>query len=297
MRVTDRFIADSVINDLLRNKELLLRAQTTVSSQKKVNKPSDDPIGMAQILGYRKTISSVEQYQRNITQGKTQIEVVESVLDEIGSLLGEAKSIALDQSAGSVETRTTVTETVKNIYDQALQLANTRVGKSYVFSGHQTDTAPFSRDASYNATYHGDDGDVRMAIGENVNIKINTTGEDAFQGGANVFDVLRDLISGLENPDTDTGTSEIGAQLPLLEDALNQVTNVRATAASTFSRLETTENQLAQFKVKIEDMLSGTEDANIEKAVVELQAQETAYEASLATAAEVVQMSLMDYIG
>ena len=296
MRVTDRSIADSVISDLLRNKELLLKAQTMVSSQKKVNKPSDDPIGMAQILGYRKTISSVEQYQRNITQGKTQMEVVESVLDEIDSLLTEARSIALEQSSGSMDTRTTVTETVKNIYDQVLQLANTKVGQSYIFSGYQTDSAPFSSDASYNATYHGDDGDVRVVIGENASIKINTTGEDAFRGGVNVFDILRDLISGLENPDTDAGTSEIATQLPLLTDALDQITNVRAITASTYSRLETTENQLAQFKVKIEDMLSGAEDASIERAVIELQAQETAYEASLETAAKVVQMNLMDFI-
>lgn len=296
MRLTNRLMADTVLNSLYKNTQQLLKLQEMVSSQKRINRPSDDPIGMRKILDYRKVLSSIDQYKTNITHGKTQIDLTESCLEAIDDLVLKARRIAVEQSAGELENRPTAAQEVKNIYDQILQLANTKLGDTYILSGHQTDTAPFSRDADYNATYHGDDGDKRIIVGDNLNIKINVTGEDALRSGVDVFDSLRDLINGLENPDTTAGTAQIATQITPLSNALDQIKAVRSEAASTFIQLETTENQLANFKLNIEDMLSDTEDADMAQAIVELQIQQTAYETSLATAARILQRSLMDFL-
>lgn len=296
MRLTNRLMADTVLNSLYKNTQQLLKLQEMVSSQKRINRPSDDPIGMRKILDYRKVLSSIDQYKTNITHGKTQIDLTESCLEAIDDLVLKARRIAVEQSAGELENRPTAAQEVKNIYDQILQLANTKLGDTYILSGHQTDTAPFSRDADYNATYHGDDGDKRIIVGDNLSIKINVTGEDALRSGVDVFDSLRDLINGLENPDTTAGTAQIATQITPLSNALDQIKAVRSEAASTFIQLETTENQLANFKLNIEDMLSDTEDADMAQAIVELQIQQTAYETSLATAARILQRSLMDFL-
>ena len=296
MRVTNRLMADTVLNSIYRNTQQLLKLQEMVSTEKRINRPSDDPIGMGKILDYRKILSSIDQYNTNITRGKTQIDLTESCLEAIDELVLEARRIAVEQSAGELESRPTAAQEVKNIYDQILQLANTKLGDTYILSGHQTDTAPFSRDADYNATYHGDDGDKRIIVGDNLDVKVNVTGEDALRSGVDVFDVFRDLINGLENPDAAAGTAQIAAQITPLSNGLDQIKTVRAEAASTFTQLETTENQLANFKLNIEDMLSDTEDVDMAQAIVELQIQQTAYETSLATAAEILQRSLMDFL-
>ncbi len=296
MRLTNRLMADTVLNSLYKNTQQLLKLQEMVSSQKRINRPSDDPIGMRKILNYRKVLSSIDQYNTNITHGKTQIDLTESCLEAIDDLVLKARRIAVEQSAGELENRPTAAQEVKKIYDQILQLANTKLGDTYILSGHQTDTAPFSRDADYNATYHGDDGYKRIIVGDNLNIKINVTGEDALRSEVDVFDSLRDLINGLEDPDTTAGTAQIATQITPLSNALDQIKAVRSEAASTFIQLETTENQLANFKLNIEDMLSDTEDADMAQAIVELQIQQTAYETSLATAARILQRSLMDFL-
>lgn len=295
MRVTNRLMADTVLNSLYKTTQQLLKLQEMVSSQKLINRPSDDPIGMSKILDYRKVLSSIDQYNTNITRGKTQIDLTESCLEAIDDLVLKARRIAVEQSAGELENRPTAAQEVKNIFDQILQLANTKLGDTYILSGHQTDTAPFSRDAVYNATYDGDNGDIRIIVGDNLDIKINVTGQDALSG-VGVFHSLRDLIIGLENPVTAAGTAQIAAQVTPLSNALDQLKTVRAEAASTFIQLETTENQLANFKLNIEDMLSDTEDADMAQAIVELQIQQTAYETSLATAARILQRSLMDFL-
>jgi flagellar hook-associated protein 3 FlgL len=301
MRVTHKQMADAVAYNIFRQAERLLKAQETVSSQKRINRPSDDPIGMGKVLDYGKTLSSIEQYNTNIIRGKTRLDLAETALTRVYELLNEAKNIAINESAGVLDTRSGAAEEVKGIYDQILQLANTKVGANYIFAGHQTDTAPFSRDSNYNATYNGDSGDIRLIIGEGVDISINADGNETFTGstlpaGVNIFDTLRDLIDGLENADTAAGTTQIANQVTPLQTAVDQILDVRATGAITAVRLETTENQLARLKLKVEDMLSSVEDVDLAQAIIDLQLQETAYQTALQTGARVFQPSLINFL-
>jgi len=296
MRVTNKLIVGNIISNISRNQERLDRAQTTVSTGKIVNKPSDDPVAMANILHYRKTISDIDQYTNNIAQAKTHIQLCESTLAAINDLLVDARRLASYENPGTSDERASLAEQVKHMYDNIMQLANTRSDKGYIFSGHDTDSAPFSRDESYNATYHGNDGDIRIIVGAGVDVEINVTGEDALGGDVDVFGILKDLIDAFENPDPEAGLSRITAQIVPLTDAIDQIHKVTTTVGSTLARLDTTENQLAAFRLNVENMLTGAEDADIATAILELQAQEIAYETCLASAATALQSSLIDFL-
>ncbi|MDY6949946.1 MAG: flagellar hook-associated protein FlgL [Thermodesulfobacteriota bacterium] len=296
MRVTNRLVVESIITNISRNTERLDRAQTTVSTQKLVNKPSDDPVAMGNIMDYRKTISSIDQYKKNIAHAKTHIQLYESALSAINDLLVDARRLASYETPGTSDERKSLAEQVKHIYDNIMHLANTKSEKGYIFSGHNTDSLPFSRDESYEATYHGDDGDIRIIVGEGVEVGINVTGEDALAGHVDVFGILKDLIDAFENPDAEAGLSDITAQIVPLTDAIDQIQRATSSVGSTLARLDTTGNQLAAFRLNLEDMLAGAEDADMATAILELQAQEIAYETCLASAATVLQASLIDFL-
>ncbi len=97
MRVTNKMMTDTVSANLFRQANRLLDAQEVVATEKIINRPSDDPIAMGKVLDYRKAISSMDQYQRNVTQGKMWVEHTEVVLDEVNDLLRQAKEIAIAQ--------------------------------------------------------------------------------------------------------------------------------------------------------------------------------------------------------
>ena len=158
MRVTNKLMADTVTSNLFTNIERLLKAQNIVSSGKRIIKPSDDPIGMGKVLDYRTTLCAIDQYNRNIAHGESWLNVTESTLDSVGESLMRAKELALSQAnaTANADTMKVVAEEVKSIYDHLLQLANTKLGKSYIFAGHKTDTPPFSRDDDYIASYNGE---------------------------------------------------------------------------------------------------------------------------------------------
>ncbi|MBW2113807.1 MAG: hypothetical protein JRH04_02950, partial [Deltaproteobacteria bacterium] len=168
MRVTNNQMANAITSSLFRQAQRLLKAQITVATEKIINKPSDD----------RKTLSSIDQYNRNITQGKMWIELSETALGTIDTLINSAKNIAVEQSSGDLETREMALQEVENIYGQILDLANTRMGNSYLFSGHKTDTAPFRNEVSLTSGVSDDIVFGLAADATDVTIKIyNSAGE------------------------------------------------------------------------------------------------------------------------
>ena len=294
MRVTSNLMSGMLTKNLERSYARILDHQNTVSTGRRINKPSDDPIGIGNVLTYRNKISSIGQYGRNIQSGNAWLSTTDSTLDSINAMLLSAKELAVYQATETATetTRNIAAGELENIYDQAIQLANTSLGGRYLFAGQQTDTAPYSRDADFNASYAGDTGDIRIIIGENVDMVINTTGEDVFAGGVDLFEVLKDLKDGLENNDT----GAIAAQIDRLGDAMGQIQNERAQVGARLNRLEATGNHWETFKLNIQEMMSETEDADLVTALTQLTAMETAYEAALAVTASIIQPNLMQYL-
>ena len=303
MRVTSNMMTDSLARYLTAQNEALYERQTIIASQKRINRPSDDPIGMGKVLDYRQTLSSIEQYETNIQSGQKRLEITEITLDLVDELLQGVRAIALTESGGTTESRQLTAGEVKNMFDQVLDLANSKLNGNYMFSGYQTQTAPFSRDEAlattfdqFTVTYNGDVGDARFIVGHNTEITIDTDGRPLFQnaagGGINIFDAMRDLIVALETDDT----VAISAQADLIDHGRKQINNLRAANSPILYQLEISENHWQNYKPKIQELLAREEEVDITQAVVELQSIELAYQTTLATTARITQQGLIDFL-
>ena len=276
MRVTNNMMTDSLVRYLTSQNEALYERQTVISSQKRINRPSDDPIGMGRVLDYRQTLSSIEQYETNIQNGQKRLEITEITLDLVDELLQGVRAIAMTEAGGTTESRQLTAGEVKNMFDQILDLANSKLNGDYMFSGYQTRTAPFSRDDTlattfdqFTVTYNGDDGDAQFIVAHNTEITIDADGQPLFHnaaaGGINIFDAMRDLI-------------------------------VRAANSPILYQLMTSENHWQNYKPKIQELLAKEEDVDVTQAVVELQSIELAYQTTLATTARITQQGLIDFL-
>jgi flagellar hook-associated protein 3 FlgL len=302
MRLSNKQMADTIMRNLNRQILQIQNRQQMIASGKKVNRPSDDPIGMGQILDFRRTLSSIDQYNRNIDHAKMRVELVETTLSRVEDLIVEAKNWAVNLSSGSADTElmTTAASEVKNIYEQLMQLANTKLGNNYLFAGHQSNQAPFTRNADgvdgtaddWDAVYNGDTNNLQILIGDNITMDLKANGQEIFQGTVNIFDALRDLIQGLEANDA----IQIGNQVTPLITAQDQIQASRAEGSARYKRLEAAQNHWDVFRLKVEDMRSNVEDADITRALVELQNLETSYEISLASSAKIIQPTLMNFL-
>ena len=288
MRISAKIMADNIKANLAKQSTQLMKTQMKLASGKRINRPSDDHIGIGKVLGYRTTLSTIGQYQENITDAQTRVKYTETVLGQIHDFLREAKSIA---SNPGTEDKTALAEAINDIRGQVLGLANTKYGKTYIFSGHLNNTPAFDS-ATY--AYNGDGGSHQVMVGEGITVELEADGSRMFiDGGDNLFQVLDDLEAAL-NADDSAGISAVVDPLERIGENL-QIT--RSGLSSDYRRLEATSDYWSSFGNSVESMRAEVEDADITQAAIDMQVQQTAYEVLLATAARIVQPTLVDFLG
>jgi flagellar hook-associated protein 3 FlgL len=301
MRITQKMMSNIFVTNLRKQTQGILVRQEQISNQKRINRPSDDPAGMGRVLRGRSALAAADQYIENIKRTKSRVEFTEEVLMLADDLVQRAWRVAQENAGDKVtpDGRRLAAVGIKETYDQLMQIANSRLGDRYIFGGYQTDSPPFTRDDDFAIDYHGDDGAYRIPIAHGVEITLDADGENYFQaqpGGVNIFDELRRLISGLENNNFDAGSAEIQAAIEPLEGAHAQIMNKRAEFSPKLYRLDATEAHWKNSKAIVSNSIGREEDVDMAQAVMELKNLETSYEATLATAARIIQQSLVNFL-
>lgn len=191
MRVTDRMNFDQVHLNLQKNRSEMADLQNQAATQKRLNKPSDDPVGAARVLGTRTEDRGNTQFIKNIQQARGFLDFSDQSLGEMSELLVRVKELAIQQSndaSSNSETRHVAAAEVGQVFSQAVQIGNRKLGERYIFGGYQTVKPPFASDGEY----AGDDGDMNVLVNKDAEIAMNIPGSRAFQGkGIGADGILR----------------------------------------------------------------------------------------------------------
>jgi len=152
MRVTENLKFNNSLNSLFSVENKYNRLLEQMSSQKRINRPSDDPVGTMRIMNIKQQQANIAQYRSNVDQANSWLSMTESKLTSVNDLLVKAKELALSQATAtaSASTRKISAEQVKELASEMLALANSKFGDRYLFSGTSTEQ-PF-QEASTAAT-------------------------------------------------------------------------------------------------------------------------------------------------
>jgi len=110
--------------------------------------------------------------------------------------------------------------------------------------------------------------------------------------GANVFDDLEAAANALRSGDP----AAISASSDKLAVAMERMTGALAEVGGRTNRLEKTLQLAKDSQLSLSTSLSEIENVDMPRAMVDLQMQEVAYQASLAATARVMQPSLLDFL-
>jgi flagellar hook-associated protein 3 FlgL len=144
MRVTDLTKQSAVLRNVASNSSRLQTLQENMSSGKRINRLSDDPIGSTQVQDYRTKLSYLDRIKQNIQNNFAWLDRTDAELDHIGSMLERAKQIALSQANDTADeaTRRVTAEELQDIINNLVNSGNTKIGKVFIFSGSKTLTKP-----------------------------------------------------------------------------------------------------------------------------------------------------------
>ncbi len=332
MRVTDNTNYGVVRDSISRSKGRLENLQMETATLKKLNRPSDDPVGAAKVLEVRTDKVNNEQFQVNARLAQAFLDNTDHALSELSEIVMRAKEIAINQSSSASstpETRLGVSEEVNQLYQRAVSTANRRIGDRYLFGGYRTTVPPVDAEGAY----RGDDGEMMVEVGREVFLGVNIPGHEVFNtnpataadrkafekppGGqapanrtpaatdasaqasapsgpqnVNLFQQLKALKTGLLTGDV----SIVRDSMDGLDSLLGKVVATRAKIGARIQSIEGNMSALDRHDITNAQLTSTIEDADMTRVVSDLAKEETVFKSSLASSKHLIQPTLLDFL-
>ncbi|MFD2671991.1 flagellar hook-associated protein FlgL [Marinicrinis sediminis] len=299
LRVTQSMMNTQLIRNVNKNLYKMDNYQNQVSTGRKINKPSDDPVGITYSLRYRSELAANEQYQKNVDSALSWLDFSDTVLGQAGDVMHRLKDLSIQAGTGTNPQVALdgIKEEIEQLKDQLIDIANSQINGKYVFNGQTYDQTPYNvQDPSFDAKLAvTDSGDVDFTIGLGVQVSVNMSGNEVFgnPGDAdNIFKVLDDLI-------TDLGSGNyagIGSQIQHLDMRMEKILTYRSEVGARVNRVELMQNRLSELELNLMELKSKNEDAEYEELLINAKIAESVYQASLSVGAKIITPTLVDFL-
>ena len=290
MRVTSDMSQRHVLADLRRVQERLQAAQGQVSSGKRIEKPSDDPLGAERAMRLNDQLESTGAYRTAVNESRSWLDATDSALSSLNDVVQHVRELTLQAANGSTSDagRQSIKAQIDQLTEEAKNTLNSAYDGRYIFSGTATGTPPYS--AATGDAYQGDSSAVVRQIGPGVSVQVNVTGDDVLSG---LLPTLRTLSAHLASNDTASlGTTDLKA----IDAAFDNLTAKRGVVGAMTNRVDAAGTRLDDTTDITTAYLSKTQDADLPQALTDLTAQQTALQAALRGGAALIQQSLMDFL-
>ncbi|HEA52319.1 hypothetical protein LCGC14_1484010 [marine sediment metagenome] len=183
IRISSQQVFSGGINRLQELNANLNSTQQQISTGKRVNKPSDDPVAAARILKLDQELSRVKTYERNVSLADNRLKQGESALASSVDVLQRIRELTVQAGNGSLSPndRRSVSSEMKERLGQLANIANTRdASGEYIFSGFQGSVQAFQQNDEGKYVYQGDEGQRVLGIDDGVTVPISDNGKDIF---------------------------------------------------------------------------------------------------------------------
>jgi len=302
LRVTPGMMHMQLTRNLNRNMIQSQALQEQITTGRKINKASDDPVGITYALRYRSELSSNEQYQKNVDSALSWLDFNDTVLDQSVDVLTRVKELSVQGSSGTNPqvALNNIRDEIEQLRSQLLDIANSKLNGKYVFNGQKFTDMPYDpSNVPFNpATIQTDTGEVVYAVGVGVTLPVNISGSDAFGKGNptpdadNAFAVLDRVIAALGAGDHNA----VAAEISNIESRMDKILNAQSEIGARVNRVELMQNRLKDLEINLTDLQSKAEDADFEKLLIDSKINENIYQASLSVGAKVITPSLVDFL-
>lgn len=292
MRITQGMMVTNQVTRLQTRLAEFERTQSQLGTGKVLLKPSDDPAAANRGLVLRAAQRAREQEARNATDAQTWLNLADSKLQSVVERLHRARDLMV--AAGNSQNQTAydaMALEVRAIKQEVLALANAEHAGRPLFAG--TSAGPAVDTAT--GTYAGNDGSISRRVGDQDTVDVNVTAKQLFglQGGATGLFGMLDQVA----DDMEAGSpTAVSAQLEDIDGFLRSIGDGQAQIGAAANRVEAAMQRNSDDQYAIKTELAEVEDIDIAEAVMELQTQEVAYQATLGALGRVLQPSLLDFL-
>ena len=310
MRITTGMMQDNYLKCLSRNMGKMVSLQYQMSTGKRLNKMSDDPVDALSVMQFRAKLYRSARYKESVERGLTWLQQTESSVSELNKVLVSAYDTVIQMSNDWLgdDDKNAAAELIGQLRDHVLTIGNAQSGTQYIFGGYNTKKAPFSVDSSGKLLYNGldlmDDANpalideskasIEYEVGFNLRMNVAVNGVQLIgMGEDNIYAVLDNLYNALK---ADAPADELSAYAGKLQDAQSHVLAVLGDIGGRVNRLELIANRYEEDQLIYTDNKSKLEDVDQAEALMNFKMAEYVYNAALQVGSRIVQPSLVDFL-
>ena len=298
---------ETVLAQLAVRKANLDQSQLAISTGKRINKVSDDPVGSAQAERSMTRIERIKVEMRAMDLQRSNLTLAESTLGEGIEYLQRLRELFVTAGTAALDApqRVGIVNEMANLRDRLLQLANRQDSNGMaLFGGLGSVSTPFVKDGTGTVIFNGVAG---LAAHGDVSLPMALDGHSAFMFAshtdpdASIFKAMDTAITALKEQPTNAAewTAMNAAIIQGLQDVdqgLTQLQTVRGQAGEFLNESDRIENLLNDRHDQSETDRSRAQDLDMAQGISQMQSNQVAYEIALKSYAQSQQLSLFNYL-
>jgi flagellar hook-associated protein 3 FlgL len=298
-RVTDTGTSKTLLAQINNAHSRVESARERIASGKRINRPSDDPVGTEAVIRFRTAQAEIEQVRRNagaahdaLVAGDTALEQYQRTLDRARTLLQQGAS-----DTSTAESRRTIASELDGLREQVLSLANTKAGDRFIFGGTRQDAPPY--DANGTPAASAAAPQLLQVEPQAAPVSTGVTAETVFaDAGGTVMAELQQIAEALRGTgDPVADKAALLAGLDRLKVFADQANIARASLGTQMAHVEAARSRMDENFLVHEEAAQRYEAADVAEAAIDLAEGARALEAVLQANSPNRRRSLIDLLG
>lgn len=303
MRISTANSYQRTIENLQKRQSELADLQAQLSTGKRVQKASDDPVSATLSEAARNRMSRTEADLRSLNASRTSLEQAESALGDASEIIQDIRTLMISAGNGSYgpNEREDIARQLESLRERLVGVANLgdNAGRA-LFGGLGGSPTPFVDqygptgvifEGQRGQTAAGDTSLPQTLDGHAIWMSIPSA-----TGNTNIFQVVQDAIDATRNPDGAVRTQALADSMTELDAGLDRVLLARGRAGEWLNRADSLEALLKGRSDDYEIEISRLEDMDLVRGISDFQSKQTGLEAALKAYAQVQQLSLFKVI-
>jgi flagellar hook-associated protein 3 FlgL len=319
-RVTQSMMNTQLLRNISNNMGRMNTLQNQLSTGMKINKPSDDPVGITFALRYRSELDSNDQYSKNVSSSLSMLEYTDTSIGQAGDIMQRVRELLVKGANGTLEQTSldAVKVEISQMYNQMVEIGNSQFNGKQVFNGELTGEKPYPTmgvDGTVDLVadppllkafqVNSDNGSIKYELSAGMKLGINITGNEVFgnaiptnatqaeiDSSDNVFLLLQRAHDMLSSGDQ----KGISALIGQVDTRMNTMLTKRAEVGAKVNRVDIVQNRLADIEINLKTVQAKTEDADMSEVITNMKTEENVYQASLSVGAQLIRPSLVDFL-
>lgn len=298
MNIPQNALSQTLSNQISAQESSIAQLQMQMATGQALNKPSDNPVAVTQVMTLSNQASQLTSWQNNADMAKSWQSTASSVSNNVLNELQSARTLLLQASNQGAQSSTSyqaIGSQLNGILSNIESLANTQYGGRAIFAG--TSASLQAYDSSGNYLGNNDTPTVVVGPGTGVGqtVGISIPGTALFGvGSSNVFATLSNAVSALNSGSP--SSSQLNTAITALDNNISTAQQANATLGNAALQTSDIAASLSTQLTNVQTNQSALENVNIATLSTKLASEMTNYQAALWAASKAIPETLQQFI-